>query len=220
MEHMIEAAPKIVALLVIKMVHDFQHRPGVRSSVSSAPVRGKRRRPGCGSSLRDWQVAELYSRDPSLFSLPVAQLPHRFLRRIQPQRRALEPGAGDLAAQDVQDDIGRSGLDIGQGFPGEHLGDDGARGLADGASLALERDVGDASVAIYPQVESDNVTAAGVAALLYDRCVCQRPVVSWALIVIQYEVDLCLAIHDAALLSGSHAAVSIARSVRACKAGS
>ena len=58
------------------------------------------------------------------------------------------------------------------------------------------------SVAIDLQIEGHDVTATGIAALLNDRCVCQRPVVPRALIVIQYEVDLCLAIHDAAPFPG------------------
>ena len=112
-----------------------------------------------------------------------------------------EPGAGDLLTQDVEDDIGRSRLDIARVFPVNI-----SATMEHAAWLIVHPSPSNEMAAmcgsIHLKIEGHDVTATGIAALLYDRWGCQRPVVPRALIVIQYEVDLCLAIHDAAPFPG------------------
>src|SRR5215213_4686260 len=111
-----------------------------------------------------------------------------------------ESGAADAALDHVlthflDHRFGAELLHLVQGHTLDHLGDDRAACLADGAALAFERCLLDATVVVDLEVNGDQVAAAGIAAAELDVGVVHAAFVPRVLEMIQDVFDVLAAVH-------------------------
>src|SRR5690606_18620414 len=107
------------------------------------------------------------------------------LQHHQPQDRALNPHVTDGEAQPLEHVVLGQGLDLLQRLALDLVGQDGRGGLADGAALALEADVGDAVLVVQGHLDVDLVAAERVVVLVNDVRVLQPAVVARAAVVLE-----------------------------------
>ena len=106
------------------------------------------------------------------------------LEGIKREQGAARTTEGDLSAYPVCDVLGSKALRIREELALQLLGENRSRGLADGAALALERDLCNALGFVYLEIEREDVAAAGIAPAHRDVGVFYLPSVARVLVVV------------------------------------